>query len=103
MMVIGMGKIDGTTIMHADHGMSRFPDVLPRAATALMVHIPFLFGNGLVEDGYDHTTMVEAILPTRLIERELGPQAEAKQQMARLYFDTIDVLIIDTMGKEIMT
>jgi hypothetical protein len=101
MMVIGMGKIAGATIMHGDHGMSRFPDVLPRAATALMAHIPILFGIGLVEDGYDHTAIVEAMLPASLIERELGLQADAKQQMAQLYFDTIDVLIIDRMGKEI--
>ena len=101
MLVIGMGKIAGATIMHSDHGMSRFPDVLPRAATALMAQIPFLFGIGLVEDGYDHTAIVEAILPDQLIERELVLQTEAKEQMARLYFDNIDVLIIDYMGKEI--
>ena len=101
MMVIGMGKIRGATIMHSDHGMDHFPDVLPRAAEELMRHIPFLFGVGLVEDAYDHTAIVEAIPAECLIAREIELQARAKELMARLYFDEIDVLVIDYMGKEI--
>ncbi|MEM7117382.1 MAG: hypothetical protein AAF614_33430 [Chloroflexota bacterium] len=101
MMVIGMGKIAGATILHSDHGMSRFPNVLPPAATALMEHIPFLFGVGLVEDAYDHTAVVEAILGPDLISREAELQVIAKRNMARLYFDQIDVLVIEQMGKEI--
>ena len=55
MMIIGMGKIAGATVMHSDHGMDRFDSVLPKAADVLIPHIPFLFGVALIEDAYDHT------------------------------------------------
>ena len=101
MMVIGMGKIEGATIMHTEHGMINFAKVLPPAATALMSHASFLFGVGLVEDGYENTAIVEAILGSQLIEREQSLQACAKQMMARLYFPEIDVLIVEKIGKDI--
>ncbi|MGI9332832.1 MAG: hypothetical protein ACR2RL_06695 [Gammaproteobacteria bacterium] len=101
MMIIGMGKISGATVMHGDHGMDRFPDMLPRAAVALMQHIPFLFGVALLEDAYDHTAAVEAVAAERLVEREKELLVRAKAMMARLYFDEIDVLVIDRVGKEI--
>ncbi len=101
MMVIGMGKIQGATILHTEHGMSTFADVLPPAATELMAHIPFMFGVGCVEDGYENTAVIEAILSDNLIEREQALQQQAKNMMARLHFPEIDVLIIEQMGKDI--
>jgi hypothetical protein len=101
MMVIGMGKISGASILHSEYGMDRFPDILPLAAETLMRHIPFLFGIALVEDAYDHTAIVEAIPATQLVTREKALLVRAKALMARLYFDDIDVLVIERMGKEI--
>ena len=100
MIVIGMGKIQGATHMHW-HGMDRFPEVLPKAATAIMENSSFLFGVGMVENAYDQTAIVEALLPNTLLEREAELQAKAKSLMGRLYFSDIDLLLIDQMGKEI--
>ena len=101
MLVIGMGKIRGATIMHSDHGMDRFPQVLPPAAQGIMDQVPVLFGVGLVEDAYDATAIVEAVPAERLLEREPALLEQAKALMARIYFSAVDVLIIDRMGKEI--
>ncbi|MEM8487338.1 MAG: DUF362 domain-containing protein [Bacteroidota bacterium] len=101
MMIIGMGKIQGATIMHGDHGMDTFDRVLPKAAEALMPHIPFRFGVALLEDAYDHTSHAEALLPDKLLEREKDLLNAATAMMARLHFDQIDVLVIDQIGKEI--
>ena len=100
MIVIGMGKIQGATHMHW-HGMDRFPEVLPKAATAIMENSSFLFGVGMVENAYDQTAIVETLLPNTLLEREAELQAKAKSLMGRLYFSDIDLLLIDQMGKEI--
>ena len=100
MIVIGMGKIQGATHMHW-HGMDRFPEVLPEAATTLMEHSSFLFGVGMVENAYDQTAIVETLLPNTLLEHEAELQAKAKSLMGRLYFSDIDLLLIDQMGKEI--
>ncbi len=101
MMIIGMGKIQGATIMHSDHGMDRFDRVLPQAARDLMPHIPFLFGVALIEDAFDHTAHVECLLPDNLLAHEALLLKKATSFMARLHFDQIDVLVIDQIGKEI--
>jgi hypothetical protein len=100
MMTIGMGKIRGATELHT-HGMDTFSELLPQAAAFIMGKMPFLFGLGLVENGYDETALLEAILPEQLFAREAELQAEAKRLMARIYFDEIDVLVIEEMGKNI--
>ena len=55
----------------------------------------------MVENAYDQTAIVEALLPNTLLEREAELQAKAKSLMGRLYFSDIDLLLIDQMGKEI--
>jgi hypothetical protein len=100
MMTIGMGKILGATTLHY-HGMDHFGELLPKAARLIMEKKHFLFGLGLVENAHDETALVEAIPAERLFQREAELQATAKDMMARLYFDEIDVLIIDEMGKNI--
>lgn len=81
--------------------MVHFAAALPPAAAALLPEINFLFGLGLVEDGYENTAIIEAITGDRLQQREVELQAEAKQLMARLPFPEIDVLIIERIGKDI--
>ncbi len=100
MIVIGMGKIQGATHMHT-HGMDLFPELLPRVAAFLMERTSILFGIGVVENAYDRTAIVEALLPDALVKREVELQAKAKSLMGRLYFSDIDILLIDRMGKEI--
>jgi len=100
MMAIGMGKIAGATTLHA-HGMDIFPDLLPRVAELIMQRANILFGVGLIENAYDDTTLVEAVLPEQLIAREPELLAIAKSRMGRICFNDIDVLIIEQMGKEI--
>ena len=100
MMVIGMGKIQGATYLHA-HGMDVFPEILPRVATFIMEQTSILFGIGMIENAYDQTAIVEALLSDTLVQREVELQVKAKSLMGRLYFREIDILLIDRMGKEI--
>ncbi|MDH3451296.1 MAG: lactate racemase domain-containing protein [Gammaproteobacteria bacterium] len=100
MMAIGMGKIAGATTLHA-HGMDIFPELLPRVADFIMQRANILFGIGLIENAYDHTALVEAVLPEQLTARETALLAIAKSRMGRICFSDIDVLVIDQMGKEI--
>ncbi len=100
MMTIGMGKIRGATTLHF-HGMDHFGEILPQVARVIMAKRRFLFGVGLVENAHDETALLEVILAEQLFEREMFLQAQAKEMMARIYVDDIDVLIIDEMGKNI--
>ena len=100
MMAIGMGKIEGATILH-NHGMDIFPELLPRVADVIMQRANILFGIGMIENAYDQTALVEALLPEQLIAREAELLEIAKARMGRIRFSDIDVLVIDKMGKEI--
>lgn len=100
MMSIGMGKIKAATTYH-QQGMDTFGELLPQVAQVIMQEKPFLFGMGLIENALDETAVVEALPAETLIEREMALQTQAKQMMGKLFFEEIDVLIIDEIGKNI--
>ena len=101
MMTIGMGKINGATSLHGNHPITEFGDALPRAAKAIMECQPFLFGIGMVEDAFDDTAIIQALPAETLFAEETKLQAKAKELMAKIYIEDIDVLVIDEIGKEI--
>ncbi len=100
MMTIGMGKIAGATELHT-HGMDSFGELLPKAAKFIMAKKNISFGVALVENASDQTAILEIIPAERILEREPELLARARELMARLYFDTIDVLVVERIGKNI--
>ena len=100
MLAIGIGKIKGAAAYHA-HGMDSFPHLLPKVRDVNLAQRNVLFGVGIVENAYDETAHIEILPGDTLAEREPALQAMAKANMPQLFFDEIDVLIIDEMGKNI--
>ncbi len=100
MMTIGMGKITGATELHTN-GMDVFGELLPKTAKFIMSKKNFLFGVGMVENAADETAIIEAVPASQLWEREPLLQAKAKEMMARICFDEVDVLIVEKIGKNI--
>jgi hypothetical protein len=100
MMTIGMGKITGATELHTN-GMDTFGELLPKTAKFIMSTKNFLFGVGMVENAADETAIIEAVPASQLWEREPVLQAKAKEMMARICFDEVDVLIVEKIGKNI--
>ena len=100
MLAIGIGKITGAAIYHT-HGMDRFPELLPQICEVNISQRNVLFGVGIVENAYDETAYIEIIPAQALKTREPDLQAMAKRMMPQLFFDDIDVLVIDEMGKNI--
>jgi len=99
-MSIGMGKITGATELHTN-GMDTFGELLPRTAKFIMSKKNFLFGLGMVENAADETALIEVVPASQLWEREPVLQARAKEMMARICFDEVDVLIVERIGKNI--
>ena len=56
---------------------------------------------GIVENIYDETACIKVCLPDKFYDTEAMLLKKAKNYMARLPFDKIDILIIDEMGKNI--
>ena len=100
MMTIGMGKIKGATELHT-FGLDRFGELLPKVAKFIMSRKNFICGVAIVENAADETAVVEAVPGQALFSREPELQTKAKELMARIYFDEVDVLIVDRIGKNI--
>ncbi len=101
MMAIGMGKHHGADLYHKaciQFGMNR---VIETVGLVVMDKCPVLCGLALVENGYDDTAIIRAVLPEELVEEEKKFLLEARRRMARIPFSDIDLLIIDEMGKNI--
>jgi hypothetical protein len=100
MLSIGIGKIVGASTYHM-RGMDTFPELLPQVRDVNIGARNVLFGVGVVENAYDETALIEIVPAQSLANREPALQAMAKRMMPQLYFDDIDVLVIEEMGKNI--
>lgn len=101
MMAIGMGKHRGCFEVHKQAVQYGYRDVIPEIGGVILSKLPVLFGLGIVENLYDETAVIRAVLPSRFVEEERELLSLAKKLMARLPFEKMDVLIVDQMGKNI--
>ena len=100
MSVIGLGKERQAFEMHS-FGVRGLRDLVPQAARRLFATGKILAGLGIVENACDETMLIEAIPAVAIFTRETELLAIAKQNMARLPVDQLDVLIVDRFGKNI--
>ena len=100
MIAIGLGKQRGADTFHRQ-GFATFHELIPAVAefTVSKVNIPF--GLALVENGYARLWRIEAVPCARLRERERELLVMARERMARLPLGSIDVLVVDYIGKDI--
>ena len=101
MLAIGLGKHKGCFQVHQQTVQYGYREVIPAIGEIILKRLPVLFGVGIVENIHDRTAMIRAIPADRLPEAEAELLRKAKDLMARLPFDHLDVLIIDEMGKNI--
>lgn len=101
MMAIGMGKQKGAEYYHKAAVRLTFQKIIETVGLEVIRRCPILFGLGIVENGYDQTCMIKAMSPHEIPEAEKALLVMAKERMARLPFDQIDVLVIDQIGKDI--
>ena len=101
MMAIGLGKQRGANMYHRAFFQYGFEHVIITVSSLMLDTGRVVFGLGLVENAHEHTAKVAAMRPNELIRRERELLVEAKSLMGRLPFDTLDLLVIDWMGKNI--
>ena len=101
MMAIGMGKQKGASYYHKAAVRLTFQKIVESVGVEVMKRCPILFGLALVENAFHETCAIQAFKPENLLEGEMVLLKIAKQRMAQLPFDEIDVLIVDQIGKDI--
>lgn len=100
MVTIGLGKQKGAESCHA-YSFKYMADNLLAMAKVSLAKAPILFGIGTVENAYDQIAKIAAVPAAEIVATDIELLKEAKANMPRLYFDQIDVLVINRIGKDI--
>ncbi len=101
MMAIGMGKQKGASYYHRAAVRLSFQKIVENVGLEVMKQCPILFGLAIVENAFHKTCIIQASQPQDILEDEKKLLKIAKQRMARLPFEEIDILIVDQIGKDI--
>ncbi|HIR05607.1 MAG: DUF2088 domain-containing protein [Lachnospiraceae bacterium] len=100
MSVIGMGKQHGAEQVH-ESGFDHMAKLLPEVSRVIFDHTNILMGVGTIENAFDQTCRIKALLPDEIWEQEPELLKEAKSRMGQIYFNDIDLLVVDRIGKDI--
>lgn len=101
MMLIGLGKHNGARIYHRAIQDYSFAEIIRAVADVVLQKCGVVAGLAIVENAYDETGLIEAVAPGDFYDREKELLVIAKKWLPRLPFDTVDLLIIDEIGKNI--
>lgn len=98
-VAIGLGKQRGAEGIHR-FGPANLGVWIPRVARRIIETGKVLGGVAIVENAYDRAARIALVAADDIAgPAETGLLAEAKELMARLPFDELDVAVIDQMGK----
>ena len=100
MIAIGLGKQRGADTFHGE-GFPAFARLIPEVAAFTLGRVPIPFGLALVENGHARLCRIEAVPAASMFERERELLAVADASLARLPMASLDVLVLDRIGKDI--
>jgi hypothetical protein len=98
MMVVGMGKIRSARTFHSA-GAWAMKDMLLEMGQYVLDSGRILAGLAILEDGYDQTAELHAIRPGEILRREAELLQRHRHYFPRLPVESLDVLIVRTIGK----
>jgi hypothetical protein len=101
MTMIGLGKHAGARAYHRILLEQPYDRVVRSVSRIIRDGAPIAFGLGLVENAYEETALIRAVLPHEFEPREEEMLVLAKRWMARLPYRAADFLIVDEIGKDI--
>ena len=100
MMAIGLAKHKGASMFH-EMGFATFGERIPQVCEEFLAHLPIAFGVGIVQNAYDDISNIEVMEADQLLEKDAELLEVAKAKMAHFLVPSIDVLVIDEIGKNI--
>lgn len=100
MMAIGIANHKGASMFHMQ-GFQSFPERIPQVCNVFLEKAPVAFGVGIVENAYDEISDIEIMEKETILEKDAELLCIAKGKIAKFKFPSIDVLIIDEIGKNI--
>jgi hypothetical protein len=100
MMAVGLGKQRGAEQIHRC-GPAQIAGRVEDTARAILRRCRICFGVALVENAFDKTCDLQVLTPEEIPLREPELLEKSRQQMPRIYFENLDLLIVDRIGKNI--
>ena len=91
---MGLGKQAGASLVHSD-GMDVIAQNIPTMAKVVLEKAKILFAIPCIENAYDETCRIEAILAEDILTREPQLLKFAFSNMPRLIVEETDVLVVD--------
>ncbi|MBN2032800.1 MAG: hypothetical protein JW836_05945 [Deltaproteobacteria bacterium] len=101
MLAVGMGKRNGAEQSHAHFSRRGFEKAVDEISSVVIEKLPVLCGIALVENHLKRTAALEVLSPEEFAEKEPKLLARARNLMARVPFNQVDLLIVDEMGKNV--
>mgnify|MGYP004459815257 FL=1 len=98
MMTIGLGKQAGAYVAHSQ-GDDAMPERLLSIGSEIIRKAPVIMGIGLMENAFDKTYRIEFLEPAKIAEEEPKLLIDAKANMAKIFLDACDVIILEKIGK----
>ncbi len=100
MVAIGLGKQRGADSCH-QLGLGCMERSIRDICRAALPQLRILFAVGLLENAFHETCRIAVLAKDEIEDREPELLVESKRLMGRLLFDTLDVLVVDEIGKDI--
>jgi len=101
MSVIGLGRRGGAEIMHRLAVNISYYRSIQAMARVIIDKLNVLGGIAILEDKRNHLRRLEAVPGQELFTREPELLEESKGHKANLPVDALDLLIMDTVGKDV--
>jgi hypothetical protein len=98
MMVVGMGKIRSAETFHSARP-DRMPRILEEMGSLLVQSGKIFAGLAILEDGFDATAEVHALLGDQILTKEPTLLARHRHYFPALPCQDLNVLIVDEIGK----
>lgn len=101
MLLIGLGKHRGASLYHKAFVHYNFDQIIRSVSQIVLKQCHILFGLAIVENQRHETALIEVVQPCDFFTREKMLLQLSKEWMPRLPFSTVDLLIVDYIGKNI--
>jgi len=101
MCAIGLGKQKGAERIHK-FGADGLGKIMPKVARKLVESVPIVGGIGVIENQFGQTAEIHGLAASEFArEGEAALLRRAREHAPRLPFESLDVLVVDQMGKDI--
>jgi len=98
MLVIGLGKREGAATHH-QYGARGLRDMIPESAKVILSRTNFALGIAVLENAREGAALIRGVEPEDLFQVEPQLLERARELMARLPFEELDLLVVGELGK----